>query len=275
MGIGDGRNSGLHLVLGLGLSGPSKGDHTSMGSKRCSNLTGTSSSCDNDEPSLTLGLWGESCNKKIDGNKVCGEFWRQSSPQAHSGVSSFSSGRVKRERDVSSEEADTERVSSRVSDEDEDGSNARKKLRLTKQQSALLEESFKQHSTLNPKQKQALARQLNLRARQVEVWFQNRRAREVEYSTGIRLNDKLKECFTELGILIRQPIWGVFRCGGDGTAISLKGKNVPSKFLNDADEENDSVNPDFLKWESWLMDSNKLLENVPTTFTSKMGTTVL
>jgi hypothetical protein len=58
---------------------------------------------------------------------------------------------VKRERDLSSEEVEVEKVSSRViSDEDEDGPNARKKLRLTKEQSALLEESFKQHSTLNP-----------------------------------------------------------------------------------------------------------------------------
>lgn len=51
---------------------------------------------------------------------------------------------------MGSEEVDIERVSSRVSDEDDDGSNARKKLRLTKAQSALLEESFKMHSTLNP-----------------------------------------------------------------------------------------------------------------------------
>ncbi|KAL4320197.1 hypothetical protein GQ457_18G022910 [Hibiscus cannabinus] len=53
----------------------------------------------------------------------------------------------------------------------------RKKLRLTKEQSRLLEESFRQNHTLNPKQKEALALQLKLRPRQVEVWFQNRRAR--------------------------------------------------------------------------------------------------
>ncbi|KAJ4794097.1 homeobox leucine zipper protein [Rhynchospora pubera] len=60
--------------------------------------------------------------------------------------------------------------------EKEDGA-ARKKLRLSQDQAAFLEESFKAHSTLNPKQKLALAKQLNLRPRQVEVWFQNRRAR--------------------------------------------------------------------------------------------------
>lgn len=63
-----------------------------------------------------------------------------------------------------------------ASDDDESGST-RKKLRLSKEQSAFLEHSFKEHTTLNPKQKLALAKQLNLRPRQVEVWFQNRRAR--------------------------------------------------------------------------------------------------
>ncbi|XP_042484244.1 homeobox-leucine zipper protein HOX11-like isoform X2 [Macadamia integrifolia] len=78
---------------------------------------------------------------------------------------------------ASMNDADTpERTSSRASDEEENGLT-RKKLRLSKEQSAFLEESFKEHNTLNPKQKLALAKQLNLRPRQVEVWFQNRRAR--------------------------------------------------------------------------------------------------
>ncbi|KAL5200984.1 hypothetical protein ABZP36_035338 [Zizania latifolia] len=42
-----------------------------------------------------------------------------------------------------------DRSYSRASDED-DGGSARKKLRLSKEQSAFLEESFKEHSTLNP-----------------------------------------------------------------------------------------------------------------------------
>ncbi|KAM0961194.1 hypothetical protein ACFX13_020930 [Malus domestica] len=66
-------------------------------------------------------------------------------------------------------------------EDEEESSNGlgppRKKLRLTKEQSRLLEESFRQHHTLNPKQKETLAMQLKLRPRQVEVWFQNRRAR--------------------------------------------------------------------------------------------------
>ncbi|KAI4387460.1 hypothetical protein MLD38_005288 [Melastoma candidum] len=55
--------------------------------------------------------------------------------------------------------------------------SCRKKLRLSKEQSTLLEESFNLHNTLTPAQKQSLAHQLKLKAWQVEVWFQNRRAR--------------------------------------------------------------------------------------------------
>ena len=42
-----------------------------------------------------------------------------------------------------------DRAGFRASDED-DGGSARKKLRLSKEQSAFLEESFKEHATLNP-----------------------------------------------------------------------------------------------------------------------------
>ncbi|KAG8056925.1 hypothetical protein GUJ93_ZPchr0002g23734 [Zizania palustris] len=85
-----------------------------------------------------------------------------------------------------------DRSCSRASDED-DGGSARKKLRLSKEQSAFLEESFKEHSTLNPKQKLALAKQLNLRPRQVEVWFQNRRARTKLKQTEVDC-EHLKRC---------------------------------------------------------------------------------
>ncbi|KFK40728.1 hypothetical protein AALP_AA2G033500 [Arabis alpina] len=65
-----------------------------------------------------------------------------------------------------------------VNEEDSNsGGRRRKKLRLNKEQSHLLEESFIQNHTLTPKQKQELATFLKLSQRQVEVWFQNRRAR--------------------------------------------------------------------------------------------------
>ncbi|CAK9144771.1 unnamed protein product [Ilex paraguariensis] len=78
-------------------------------------------------------------------------------------------------------------------EDDENGLNSRKKLRLSKEQSAYLEESFKEHNTLNPKQKLALAKQLNLRPRQVEVWFQNRRARTKLKQTEVDC-EYLKRC---------------------------------------------------------------------------------
>ncbi|XP_076911181.1 homeobox-leucine zipper protein HAT22-like [Bidens hawaiensis] len=86
-----------------------------------------------------------------------------------------------------------ERASSRASDEDDHHGLSRKKLRLSKEQSAYLEESFKEHNTLNPKQKLALAEQLHLRPRQVEVWFQNRRARTKLKQTEVDF-EYLKRC---------------------------------------------------------------------------------
>ncbi|XP_049381746.1 homeobox-leucine zipper protein HAT22-like [Solanum stenotomum] len=189
MGFDDICNTGL--VLGLGFS--STADHKSK--KITTPLVGKGPSLGL-EPSLTLSLISgdrtyEQQPIKINKDHQSADLYRQDSA-----ASSYSNASVKRERDVGSEETTTEveRVSSRViSDEDDDGSNARKKLRLTKAQSALLEESFKIHSTLNPKQKQDLARELNLRPRQVEVWFQNRRARTKLKQTEVDC-EFLKKC---------------------------------------------------------------------------------
>ncbi|XP_073010978.1 homeobox-leucine zipper protein HAT14-like [Typha latifolia] len=63
------------------------------------------------------------------------------------------------------------------STEDDDNGGTRKKLRLNKEQSSLLEDCFRTQHTLSPAQKHDIARKLNLKPRQVEVWFQNRRAR--------------------------------------------------------------------------------------------------
>ncbi|PIA44263.1 hypothetical protein AQUCO_01700098v1 [Aquilegia coerulea] len=124
------------------------------------------------EPSLTLGFPDETYGTMDESRDVYGHA------SSHSDISTFSNTKVKRERDLGSEEMmEIERVCGRVTTDEDDEVNARKKLRLTKEQSALLEDSFKQNTTLNPRQKLALAKQLNLRPRQVEVWYQNRRAR--------------------------------------------------------------------------------------------------
>ncbi|XP_064982282.1 homeobox-leucine zipper protein HAT4-like [Musa acuminata AAA Group] len=95
----------------------------------------------------------------------------------NSTLSSASGKRAERGHHLGVDEHDTDRDCSRGISDEEDGEGSRKKLRLSKDQAAILEESFKEHNTLNPKQKLALAKRLNLRPRQVEVWFQNRRAR--------------------------------------------------------------------------------------------------
>ncbi|KAF0932108.1 hypothetical protein E2562_008645 [Oryza meyeriana var. granulata] len=82
-------------------------------------------------------------------------------------------------------------------DEENGGGGVRKKLRLSKEQSSFLEDSFKEHSTLTPKQKSDLANRLNLRPRQVEVWFQNRRARTKLKQTEVDC-EHLKRCCERL-----------------------------------------------------------------------------
>ncbi|CAN6682337.1 unnamed protein product [Malus baccata var. baccata] len=161
-------------------------------------------------PALTLGP--SSGDSKIEAAEsddhlhqiVHVQAQEQVSSPCSGAVSSFSnSSSFKRDRDMGVEEieGEEERVvnittSSRVSDElydqDHEGS-PRKKLRLTKEQSSTLEDSFREHTTLIPKQKQELARKLNLRPRQVEVWFQNRRARTKLKQTEADF-ELLKQC---------------------------------------------------------------------------------
>ncbi|GLJ27372.1 hypothetical protein SUGI_0537190 [Cryptomeria japonica] len=104
---------------------------------------------------------------------------------------------IKRERDSVTGDFEGDKAYCRVSDEEEEGSGTRKKLRLSKQQSATLEETFKENSTLNPKQKEALAKHLNLSPRQVEVWFQNRRARTKFKQTEVDC-ELLRRCYESL-----------------------------------------------------------------------------
>ncbi|CAK9321589.1 unnamed protein product [Citrullus colocynthis] len=158
------------------------------------------SSWNNDASSDRTSETGRSLLRGIDVNRMppsstadCEEEAAMSSP--NSTVSSVSGKRS--EREMNGEDLDGDRACSRGISDEEDGETSRKKLRLTKDQSAVLEESFKEHNTLNPKQKLALAKQLGLTPRQVEVWFQNRRARTKLKQTEVDC-EFLKRCCENL-----------------------------------------------------------------------------
>ncbi|KAF6161766.1 hypothetical protein GIB67_013843 [Kingdonia uniflora] len=86
--------------------------------------------------------------------------------------------------------------SSSNNEDDSDVNGMRKKLRLTKEQSTILEDCFDEHNTLNSVQKQELADRLGLRPRQIEVWFQNRRARTKLKQTEVNFEYLKKWCET-------------------------------------------------------------------------------
>ncbi|KAL1213996.1 Homeobox-leucine zipper protein HAT2 [Cardamine amara subsp. amara] len=137
--------------------------------------------------------------RKIDVNSLpttvdCEEETGVSSP--NSTISSTVSGK-RSEREGNSGTGGDEHSRGTSEEEEDGGETSRKKLRLSKDQSAFLEETFKEHNTLNPKQKLALAKKLNLTARQVEVWFQNRRARTKLKQTEVDC-EYLKRCVEKL-----------------------------------------------------------------------------
>ncbi|RAL54008.1 hypothetical protein DM860_004479 [Cuscuta australis] len=146
-----------------------------------------------------------------------------SSPHS-TGASTVTGKRSEREFDAEEEAVAAEMTGSSV---DEDGGDAaaaaRKKLRLTKEQAAVLEDTFKGHCTLNPKQKVALAKQLNLKPRQVEVWFQNRRARTKLKQTEVDC-EYLRRCCERLAEENRRLLKEV----GDLRALKLS----PQLYMN-------------------------------------------
>ncbi|XP_057449784.1 homeobox-leucine zipper protein HAT4-like [Lotus japonicus] len=147
------------------------------------------------EGGFSLGGIGIDVNRLPSGVD-CEEEAGVSSP--NSTVSSVSGKRSEREGNGEERDVEERDCSRGISDEDDDGGEtSRKKLRLSKDQAIVLEESFKEHNTLNPKQKMALAKQLGLRARQVEVWFQNRRARTKLKQTEVDC-EFLKRCCENL-----------------------------------------------------------------------------
>ena len=152
MGLDD--VSQTSLVLGLGISeAASPILNNFKNNKKKKNNKENPTSLEFEPCALTLGFSGDVDPPPHHHPHHHHHLYRQASPHSSAVCSSFSGGGgggIKRERDLSSEEVELERVCCRISDEDEDGCNTRKKLRLSKQQSALLEESFKQNSTLNP-----------------------------------------------------------------------------------------------------------------------------
>lgn len=68
----------------------------------------------------------------------------------NSTVSSVSGKRVEREENEAERESSSHGISGDDDDDGGEASAARKKLRLSKDQAAVLEETFKEHNTLNP-----------------------------------------------------------------------------------------------------------------------------
>ncbi|KDP28831.1 hypothetical protein JCGZ_14602 [Jatropha curcas] len=203
------KDDGLGLGLSLGFGGTTQQNQSSL---KLNLMPFPSQFMQNNHLRTSLNDLFQSSDKNsdarsfqrgIDMNRIptvvdCDDETGVSSP--NSTISSISGKRSEREH--IGEEAEAERTScSHGGSDDEDGGAggdaSRKKLRLSKEQSLVLEETFKEHNTLNPKQKLALAKQLNLRPRQVEVWFQNRRARTKLKQTEVDC-EYLKRCCENL-----------------------------------------------------------------------------
>ncbi|XP_050385322.1 homeobox-leucine zipper protein HAT3 [Argentina anserina] len=194
------KNDGLGLSLGLGLG--SRPNHFSSSSPLHLNLVQIPS--EHHRGFGVIGFTGRNATalrRGIDVNlapAAVGDSEEENGLSSPNSTVSSQSGK----RSERGDENEAERTSwSAGGSDDEDGNGggdtSRKKLRLTKEQSVLLEDMFKDHNTLNTRQKQELAQRLNLSARQVEVWFQNRRARTKLKQTEVDC-EQLRKCCENL-----------------------------------------------------------------------------
>ncbi|GKV10829.1 hypothetical protein SLEP1_g22141 [Rubroshorea leprosula] len=144
------------LGLSLSLSFPQNPSlHLNLSSSSPSGLTlqkpvwndathGSDLNSESSRPEMKSFLRGIDVNR-LPSTADCDEEAGVSSP--NSTISSVSGKRSERD---GGEEHELDRASSRGISDEEDGDTSRKKLRLSKDQSAILEESFKEHNTLNP-----------------------------------------------------------------------------------------------------------------------------
>jgi homeobox-leucine zipper protein len=155
MNFDDTSNTWLQLDLDLGLT---LHDHFDDHGKRESKKKRVKnpSKCIKAYPMLTLGPSKEESeeNTKIQQHSTSKtESCDQNLPTQFTSASiesSFSNSTSIRKESGEEFEVEIEKVPiTRIGNVDKDGS-PRKKLRLTKQQSEVLEENFKEHSTLNP-----------------------------------------------------------------------------------------------------------------------------
>ncbi|XP_048141357.1 homeobox-leucine zipper protein HAT4-like isoform X2 [Rhodamnia argentea] len=102
-------------------------------------------------------LRGIDVNRPPPSTADCEEQEEAGASSPNSTISSVSGKRGEREMVSGGEDNEAERDCSRGGggSDEEDGENSRKKLRLSKDQSAVLEESFREHNTLNPDQVEA------------------------------------------------------------------------------------------------------------------------
>jgi homeobox-leucine zipper protein len=136
------------LALGLSLGGGGGGASAAARHGTSSSRLSTEAPRTLEPPSLTLSMPDEATATATATGGSGG------SGGAARSVSSRSVEGVKRERvdDAEGERASSTAAAARAGAgaEDDDDGSTRKKLRLTKEQSKLLEDRFKDHSTLNP-----------------------------------------------------------------------------------------------------------------------------